>query len=393
MDPNRFLSTVQIGITFIGVGTGAFGGATLSGSVGSLLSGNPFIRDYSTQIAGIAVVVVITYLSLIIGELVPKCLALQVPDGMAYLVTPSMRLLSRATAPVVSFLVISSDFVFKLLSLKPSQDAVVSDEEIEQLLQQNTDAGVFHETERAMVSNILNITDRSASEMMTPRHRMIVIDLKADPDVAMELMATMPHSFYPVCDGSTDYVVGVVATRELWRRQLVDEPIDIHAGMGDCPERNASPDRRVLTLAARTQQRLDQCAQEAGLVHRATGLCRDVLAGIFGGRHHRAPAHPGRLDALSLDGTTIAQTITSRPLAQGLTCFACGFRQRPLTYLDVEAARWVGIPVERGQVFAGDVGQAWRRGILRRQGRCRDGPRNSQFRVVPSQAVVMLGTV
>ena len=230
-DPNRFLSTVQIGITLIGVGTGAFGGATLSGRFGGVLANIAFIEPYSRELAGIVVVVLITYLSLIIGELVPKRLALQNPEGMACLVAPTMRTLSRVTAPVVSFLAISSDFVFKLIGLKPSDDAVVSDEEIDHLLRQGTEAGIFHESERAMVSGILDISDRTAGELMTPRHRIQFIDLAQPPEAGLQRMAETPHNFYPVCDGSTDRIVGVVATRELWRRHIAGESADIWAAM------------------------------------------------------------------------------------------------------------------------------------------------------------------
>jgi len=230
-DPNRFLSTVQIGITLIGVGTGAFGGATLSGRFGSLLANIPFIEPYSREIAGVVVVVAITYLSLIIGELVPKRLALQNPEGMACLVAPTMRSLSRATAPVVSFLAISSDFVFKLIGLKPSEDAIVSDEEIDHLLRQGTEAGIFHESERAMVSGIFDISDRTAGELMTPRHLIQFIDLAQPQEAGLKRMADTPHNFYPVCEGTTDNVLGVVATRELWRRQIAGEPIDFRAAM------------------------------------------------------------------------------------------------------------------------------------------------------------------
>jgi putative hemolysin len=225
-DPNRFLSTVQIGITLIGVGNGAFGGATLSGRFGRILAKIPVLEPYSREIAGVVVVVVITYLSLIIGELVPKRLALQNPEGMACLVAPTMRRLSRVTAPVVSFLAISSDVLFRLIGLKPSGDAVVSDEEIDLLLRQGTEAGIFHESERAMVSGILDISDRTAGELMTPRHLVQCIDLAQPPGAR-----SMQHNFYPVCDGSTDNIVGVVATRELWRRHIAGEPTDVRAAM------------------------------------------------------------------------------------------------------------------------------------------------------------------
>jgi putative hemolysin len=230
-DPNRFLSTVQIGITLIGVGTGAFGGATLSGRFAGVLAHIPGLEPYSLQVAALVVVVFITYLSLIIGELVPKRLALQNPEGMACLVAPAMRTLSRLTAPIVSFLAISSDFVFRIIGLKPSEDAIVSDEEIDHLLRQGTEAGIFHPSERVMVSGIFDISDRTAGELMTPRHLIHFIDVAKPEEDGLQRMAASPHNFYPVCDGTPDNVIGVVAIRELWRRHLSGEPVDIRVAM------------------------------------------------------------------------------------------------------------------------------------------------------------------
>jgi putative hemolysin len=163
--------------------------------------------------------------------LVPKRLALQNPEGMACLVAPTMRTLSRVTAPIVSFLAISSDLVFRTIGLKPSDDAIVSDEEIDHLLRQGTEAGIFHESERAMVSGIFDISDRTAGELMTPRYRIQFIDVAQPFEDGLQRMAESPHNFYPVCDGSPDNVLGVVAIRELWRRHIAGEPIDIRAAM------------------------------------------------------------------------------------------------------------------------------------------------------------------
>jgi putative hemolysin len=226
-DPNRFLSAVQIGITLIGVGTGALGGAALAGPVGDLLAHIPGFGRWAHEVAGLVVVVVLTYLSLIIGELVPKRLALQNPEGMACAVAPSMRILAKITSPVVTFLSKSSDFVFRILGVGAPADDVVSEEEIRLLIKQGTEAGVFLESERSMVSGVFEVADRTVGELMTPRHLITFLDL-AQPDAENQRrMAETPHNFYPVCDGSTDNVVGVVATRELWRRHLTGQPTSI----------------------------------------------------------------------------------------------------------------------------------------------------------------------
>lgn len=230
-NPNRFLSTVQIGITLIGIVTGAFGGATLSGPLSSLLGKIPGLSSYSEQISVFVVVVFITYLSLIIGELVPKRLALQQPETVACLVAPPMKVLSRVASPAVAFLAISSDFAIRLLGIKAANEPAVTEEEVDLLLAQGAEAGIFHESERKMVAGVFDIGDRSANELMTPRHAIDFLDLRQPDEVNRKVMAERPHNFYPVCEGSSDNVVGVVATRELWRRQVNGEPADLRAAM------------------------------------------------------------------------------------------------------------------------------------------------------------------
>jgi putative hemolysin len=229
--PTRFLSTVQIGITLIGIVNGAFGGATLSKPLSNLLSKIPFLDRYSDQIGVFAVVLVITYLSLIIGELVPKRIALQDPEKVAIMVAPAMKVLSTISAPVVTFLAHSGDTVLRTLGIKASTEPNVTEEEIQLLIKQGAEAGIFHESERSMVTGVFDIGDRSASELMTPRHRIEFLDLAQGVDANLRTMAETPHNFYPVCEGSTDNVVGVVATRELWRRHLSGESIDISEAM------------------------------------------------------------------------------------------------------------------------------------------------------------------
>lgn len=230
-NPTRFLSTVQIGITLIGIITGAFGGATLAGPLSSALSRIPFLDRYSDAIGVAVVVAVITYLSLIIGELVPKRIALQQTERVACLVAPPMTLLSRAAAPLVAFLSHSGDTVLRLIGSKASEEPDISEEEIQLLIKQGAEAGIFHESERAMVTGIFGIGDRNASELMTPRHRVEFLDVAQPPDVNFQIMANTPHNFYPVCEGNTDHVIGVVATRELWRRHIKGESTDIREAM------------------------------------------------------------------------------------------------------------------------------------------------------------------
>lgn len=225
--PNRFLSTVQIGITLIGVLTGAFGGATLSKPVSAALSRFPGIGSASDQIGVILVVILITYLSLVIGELVPKRIALQQPEQIAARVAPAMLVISRITTPVVSFLSVSNDFVLRVMGIRHTDEPTVTEEEIRLLLKEGAESGVFEESERMMVTGIFNIADRNAGEIMTPRHVVNYLDLEESADWNRQEMLDHPHTLYPVIRGTLDDVQGIVSSRDLWHRKLSGESTEI----------------------------------------------------------------------------------------------------------------------------------------------------------------------
>ncbi len=222
-DSNRFLSSVQIGITLIGILNGAFGGATLSAPVASGLKRVPGIGQYSADIAPILVVLIITYFSLVIGELVPKRLALRNPEGVAALMAAPLKILSRIMTPFAWLLSISTEGVLKLFGSSNDDLNQVSEEEIQMLIKQGTEAGVFQEAERKLVNGVFAVAERSVGELMTPRHAVDMLDLTKSNEENRQRMVDSPHNIYPVCDGTPDNVVGVVSARELWRRQLASE--------------------------------------------------------------------------------------------------------------------------------------------------------------------------
>ncbi|MGC4191985.1 MAG: hemolysin family protein [Thermomicrobiales bacterium] len=222
-EPNRFLSTVQIGITLIGILNGAFGGATLSEPIANALRKVPFLDAWASSIAPILVVLVITYLSLVIGELVPKRLALRNPERMASLMAPVLALLSKLMAPVATFLAASTEVVLRTFGPETGDENQVTEEEIELLLQQGTEAGIFQEAERRLVEGVFDVSERSVGELMTPRHAVDLLDLTRTDDENRETMREHPHNLYPVCDGTPDNIVGYVSTRELWRREISGE--------------------------------------------------------------------------------------------------------------------------------------------------------------------------
>lgn len=226
-DPNKFLSSVQIGITLIGIVNGAFGGATLSEPFADVLAQIPTIEPYANTISGIVVVLTITYLSLIIGELVPKQLALQRAETVAAMVAPPMKFLATISAPVVWFLSISSTFVLKLLRAGEWDEPAVTEEEVKLLLGQATEAGIFRRAEQEMVAGVFGLGDRNVGELMTPRHNIVFLDISDPEPVNRERMAQAPHAVYPVCDESTDNVVGIISSRDLWHNEIPGKPTSI----------------------------------------------------------------------------------------------------------------------------------------------------------------------
>jgi putative hemolysin len=173
------------------------------------------------------VVLLITYLSLIIGELVPKQLALQRTETAAAMVAPAMQTLAKLTAPIVWFLSVSNEFVLKLLRADQVNEPAVTEEEVKVLLMQATEAGIFERAEQEMVAGVFGLGDRTAGELMTPRHAIVFLDLSESDDENMSRMATTHYQVYPVCDGSTDNVVGVVSTRDLWHQHVADKEVSI----------------------------------------------------------------------------------------------------------------------------------------------------------------------
>lgn len=215
-EPDRFLSTVQIGITLVGVLAGAFGGATLSGKLEGVLREIPAVADYAQAISIFVVVSAITYFSLVIGELVPKRVALSNPEGRAMLVAKPMSGLSRLAAPAVWFLTVSTNLVLKLFGLGKDVEAPPSEEEVAHLIEQGTSAGVFHKAERAMVEGVLRLDERPVTEIMTRRARIVWLNV-ADPDeLNWRKIVASGHSHFPVYEGSRDNVVGMVSVKALW---------------------------------------------------------------------------------------------------------------------------------------------------------------------------------
>ena len=214
-DPGRFLSTVQIGITLVGVLSGAFSGATLGARLSEWLGTRGFSPSVSDTLGVGLVVVAITYLSLILGELVPKQVALRDPERVAARVAPAMSLLSKIGAPLVFLLDISGKAVLRLLGQKGESEERVTEEEVRTIIAEAETAGVLERDEREMIAGVMRLADRSARALMTPRREVEVIDLEDSAEEIREQLRATRRSRLPVQDGEADSIVGVVVVKDL----------------------------------------------------------------------------------------------------------------------------------------------------------------------------------
>lgn len=230
-EPGRFLSSVQIGITLVGVLSGAISGATLGARLSALLIANGLSPALSQALGVGGVVVVITYLSLIIGELVPKQIALRSPEGVASRISPLILFISRIAAPIVWILDKSGNVVLRLLGQSGESDRGISDEEIRVMLSEARTAGVIEPAETEMIAGVMRIADRSARGLMTPRHEVETVDIDdSGADVLLRFRDSR-RSRLLVREGSDDNIIGVISLRDL----LSDEVTDLRSLVQEVP--------------------------------------------------------------------------------------------------------------------------------------------------------------
>jgi putative hemolysin len=225
--PNRFLSTVQVGITLIGILAGAFGGATLAEKLAVELSQIPILDPYSDVIALAVVVGLIAYLSLIFGELVPKRLALNNPEQIAVIIAKPMNFLSKLTAPVVHLLSISTDFILRLLGIQASNEPQVTAEEIKVLIEQGTQSGIVEEAEQDIVDRVFQLGDRPVQSLMTPRPEIFWLDLDDTAEENRQQLNQISSTRVLVCQEGLDNVLGFVQVTDLLSQTLSNQPLDL----------------------------------------------------------------------------------------------------------------------------------------------------------------------
>ncbi len=217
--PNRFLSTVQIGITLIGILTGIYGGDKFTALLEPYIAMVPLLKPYSNPIATTVVVFFITYLTLVLGELVPKRLGMAAPEAISKVVATPMNVLSRLTSPFISLLSISSDFLIKLMNLKQS-DNIITEEEIKTLIQEGTSGGIFEEIEQEIVHNVFQLGDRKVTSLMTNRQEIVWLDIEDSIGENKQKIFETKHSIYPLCKGTVEEVIGLVYIKDLIGKEI-----------------------------------------------------------------------------------------------------------------------------------------------------------------------------
>ena len=213
--PNRFLSTVQVGITLIGIISGAYGGTRLAAPLGAVFMRWGWFGQSAQSVAFIVVVAIITYLSLVFGELLPKRIALNNPEVIASSLSGVMGGLSKITRPIVSFLTLSSEFSMKLLGIRSQPEPIVTEEEIKLLIEEGREGGVFEAVEQDMVSGVFRLGERRVDALMTPRTDVLWIDLEDDKDTILREMMASDYSRIPVARGDLDTVEGIIDVKDL----------------------------------------------------------------------------------------------------------------------------------------------------------------------------------
>ncbi|HEY6901857.1 MAG TPA: hemolysin family protein [Puia sp.] len=279
-NPELFLSTAQIGITLIAILTGFYSGEKFSAQLQPYLEQVPFLRHYAANLSTALILVIVTLLSIIFGELIPKRIGLLRAEQIARFVAGPVRTLSLITYPIVWLLNKTSNFFFKIVNIQPSSDSAVTEDEIKAIINEGTEQGAIDEAEQEIIERVFHLGDRNITSLMTHRSDIIWFDLNDNEEIIKEKIIREPHSVYPICDGEIDHIKGVVSIKDLY---VTDDTVlfkDIMSPALFVPENNTA----YMVLEKFKQSKIHCCfiVDEYGSLLGLITL-NDILEAIIGG--------------------------------------------------------------------------------------------------------------
>lgn len=280
--PNRFLATVQVGISLVAILSGAFGGAQFSDEVASVLDGIPMVSRYSESLALGLVVIVITYASLVFGELVPKRIGLSNSSAVAMLIAGPMKRLSQLAAPVVRLLSLSTSLVLQILRVSVEEEKPVTEDELRLMVADGTRAGIFEPNEEKILSQVMHLDTHRVAELMTPRPRMVWLNADEDIDTLNQLMRDSGFSYFPVYRDRPENILGMVSAKQIWGKLVLGESLNWDDVMHEplfVPEQTTA--LQLLDIFRENRKREALIIDEFGNIQGLISLT-DILQAIMG---------------------------------------------------------------------------------------------------------------
>ncbi len=316
-DPQRFLPTVQVGITLVGILAGVFGGATLAVTLGGALAQWPLLAPLAAELAFVVVVVGITYVNLILGELVPKQLALREPEVVAALLSRPLTVLARVTGPFVWLLSRSSALILRLFPGHGAADKGVTEEEVKAVVAESVEAGALDREERHMIERVLRLADRPVRALMTPRTEVAWLDRNASPEAVSAALRAETVTRFVVADGRVDNVLGVVVAKDLLDQMLEGHGLNLSRALRQplaLPDNLSALDalERLRADALGLALVLDEYGTFEGVVT-ASDLLEAIVGELGPGPESGKPAAVKRYDgSLLLDGMMALDELRQR---------------------------------------------------------------------------------
>ncbi|MBI5123047.1 HlyC/CorC family transporter [Candidatus Roizmanbacteria bacterium] len=324
--PNMFLSSIQIGITLVTILAGAVGEDMFTAKISPLIKPIPILGTYHEQISFVIIISVITYLSIVIGELVPKRIALNNPEKIASFVAPIILIISNITSPIIRLLSVSTEFIFKLLGLKQKTSSIITEDEIRVLIREGTDMGIFSKTEKKLIERALMLDDLRVGMLMTPKHKMTIVNIEKFTDKPKYYLSNYPHSRLIFTEGKKDKIFGIVHVKDLLSYSFENDKFDIEKLKKIANKPHLVPESmkaiKVLELFRHSPIHIALVIDEFGTIQGLVTL-NDILEALVGEIKSQSAQEPlvvKREDGSFLvDGTVTIYELKKRLKLQGLT--------------------------------------------------------------------------